>query len=485
MVVRDEAVQAKEVQAKEGLAKEGLDRAAVQHEVAVQYEAAPKAEVARRSPVSQRQGRARSATWTRRLAVAALVLAALNLRPLVTSIGPVLEEARAALGMSAAVAGLLASVPAVCFALVGSTAPRLARRHGPEGVVLAGMAAVALGLALRPLAGGTPVFLTLSGLALAGIAVANVLLPVVVKQRFPDRVGMMTGLYSMALNLGASAAAAVTVPLAGAFGGDWRAGLGAWAVLAAVAVPPWVALARDGRQLTEGLTEQQAGQQSGQQAGQQAEQQSGQQSGQRAGRAAGGDAAAGAGAHVRVARSPMAWALAVFFGLQSSSAYVIMGWLPQVFRDAGLSAETAGLLFAVTSVLGVPLSFVLAAVAGRLRNQSGIAALLGAFGLAGYAGLWAAPAAAPWLWAVLLGVANCSFPLALTMIAMRGRDGATVIRLSAFAQSVGYVLSVPGPILVGALYQHTGGWRGPLAFAVCLMVPQIAAGYLAGRDRQI
>ncbi|MBB2745785.1 UNVERIFIED_ORG: CP family cyanate transporter-like MFS transporter [Microbispora rosea subsp. rosea] len=415
--------------------------------------------------MKQRQGRARSATWTRRLAVAALVLAALNLRPVVTSLGPVLEEARAALGMSATVAGLLTSVPAVCFALVGSAAPRLARRHGPEGVVLAGLAAVALGLALRPFVGSTPVFLTLSGLALAGIAVANVLLPVVVKQRFPDRVGMMTGLYSMALNLGASTAAAVTVPLAGVFGGDWRAGLGAWAVLAAVAVPPWVALARDGRRPT------------GRQTGRQSE--------QRAGRAAGGDAAAGAGAHVRVARSPTAWALAVFFGLQATSAYVIMGWLPQVFRDAGLSAEAAGLLFAVTSVLGVPLSFVLAAVAGRLRNQSGIAVLLGAFGLAGYAGLWAAPAAAPWLWAVLLGVANCSFPLALTMIAMRGRDGATVIRLSAFAQSVGYLLSVPGPILVGALYQHTGGWQGPLAFVVCLMVPQIAAGYLAGRDRQI
>ncbi|GIH59830.1 MFS transporter [Microbispora siamensis] len=417
---------------------------------------APKDDAARRSPAKRRRGRVRSAAWTRRLAVAALVLAALNLRPVVTSLGPVLEEARAALGMSATVAGLLTSVPAVCFALVGSVAPRLARRHGPDGVVLAGMAAVALGLALRPFVGSTPVFLALSGLALAGIAVANVLLPVVVKQRFPDRVGTMTGLYSMALNLGASAAAAVTVPLAGAFGGDWRAGLGAWAVLAAVAVPPWVALARDGRR----RAEQQAGQQ------------------------AGGDAATGAGTHVRVARSPTAWALAVFFGLQATSAYVIMGWLPQVFRDAGLSAETAGLLFAVTSVLGVPLSFVLAAVAGRLRNQSGMAVLLGVFGLAGYAGLWAAPAAAPWLWAVLLGVANCSFPLALTMIGMRGRDGATVIRLSAFAQSVGYLLSVPGPILVGALYQHTGGWRGPLAFVVCLMVPQIAAGYFAGRDRQ-
>ncbi|MEV7808754.1 MFS transporter [Microbispora sp. NPDC088329] len=416
--------------------------------------AAPEDDTARGGPAVQPRSRT---IWTGRLAVAALVLAALNLRPAVTSLGPVLEEARAALGMNATVAGLLTSVPAVCFALVGSAAPRLARRHGPDGVVLAGMAAVAAGLALRPFVANTPVFLTLSGLALAGIAVANVLLPVVVKQRFPDRVGMMTGLYSMALNLGASTAAAVTVPLAGAFGGDWRAGLAAWAVLAAVALPPWLALVRDGR----GPIERQAG------------------------RSAGGEAAAEAGARVRVARNPTAWALAVYFGLQATSAYVIMGWLPQMFRDSGLSAETAGLLFALTSVLGVPLSFVLAAVAGRLRDQRGIAVLLGVFGLAGYAGLWAAPAAAPWLWAVLLGVANCSFPLALTMIAMRGRDGATVIRLSAFAQSAGYLLSIPGPILVGALYQHTGGWRAPLVFVVFLMLPQIAAGYVAGRDRQI
>ncbi|MEU6409372.1 MFS transporter [Microbispora sp. NPDC046933] len=436
------------------------DEAVARAETVVQTETARKDDVTRRSAAKQGQGRARSAAWTRRLAVAALVLAALNLRPAVTSLGPVLEEARAALGMSATIAGLLTSVPAVCFALVGSAAPRLARRHGPDGVVLAGMAAVAAGLALRPFVASTPAFLTLSGLALAGIALANVLLPVVVKQRFPDRVGMMTGLYSMALNLGASTAAAVTVPLAGAFGGDWRAGLGAWAVLAAVALPPWLALARGGRRPIERPVERQAE------------------------RPAGGDAAAAAVARVPIARSPTAWALAVYFGLQATSAYVIMGWLPQIFRDAGLSAGAAGLLFAVTSVLGVPLSFALAAVAGRLRDQSGIAVLLGAFGLAGYAGLWAAPAAAPWLWAVLLGVANCSFPLALTMIGMRGRDGATVIRLSAFAQSVGYLLSVPGPILVGALYQHTGGWQGPLALVTCLMLPQIAAGYFAGRDRQ-
>ncbi|MDT0267612.1 MFS transporter [Streptomyces sp. DSM 44915] len=383
------------------------------------------------------------------LAVAALLLAALNLRPAVTSLGPVLEEARAGLGMSATVAGALTSIPAACFALVGFAAPRLARRHGPERVIVTGMVAVAVGLALRPMVGATVGFVALSGVALAGIAVANVLLPVVVKQRFPDRVGTMTGVYAMALNVGASTAAAVTVPLAGAFGGDWRVGLGAWAALALVAVPPWLALARSG-------------------------------TGGGAPATAGGPAA---GPGLR--RNPTAWALALFFGLQATAAYVIIGWLPQIYRDSGLSAETAGLLFAVTSVLGVPLSFALSAVAGRLRNQGGIALAVGVCGLAGYAGLAADPAFAPWLWAVLLGIANCSFPLALTMIAMRGRDGATVARLSAFAQSTGYLLAIPGPVLVGALYQHSGGWRAPLLLMGALMVAQIGAGLLAGRDRQV
>ncbi|WUD77830.1 MFS transporter [Streptomyces sp. NBC_00510] len=405
-----------------------------------------------RSAERRNPGRPRARTGG--LAVVALLLVAFNLRPAVTSLGPVLAEARAALGMSGAVAGLLTSVPALCFALVGFAAPGLARRYGPSAVVAAGTAVVAVGLVLRPLAGGTALFLALSAVALAGIAVANVLLPVVVKQRFPDQVGRMTGLYSMALNLGASVAAAATVPLSGAFGGDWRWGLGAWGVVAAVAVPPWLVLARV-------------------------------RTADRTPQPAPGPPGAGSGPGVRMTRSPTAWALAAYFGLQAGAAYVVIGWLPQVFRDAGLSAGTAGLLFAVTSLLGVPLSFALSALAGRLRRQSGIAVVLGVFGLAGYAGLWAAPAAAPWVWAVLLGVANCSFPLALTMIGLRGRNSATVVRLSAFAQSAGYLLSIPVPFLVGALYEHTGGWRVPLVLMAVLMVAQLVAGLLAGRDRNV
>jgi CP family cyanate transporter-like MFS transporter len=133
----------------------------------------------------------------------------------------------------------------------------------------------------------------------------------------------------------------------------------------------------------------------------------------------------------------------------------------------------------------VPLSFVLPPLAARMRTQGPIAVVLGGFQLAGFAGLWLAPAAAPWVWALLLGIANCSFPLVLTMIGMRARTGAGVVRLSAFAQSTGYLLAIPGPILVGVLNEATGGWGLPLGMMAALAVPQAVCGVLAGRNRYI
>jgi CP family cyanate transporter-like MFS transporter len=382
----------------------------------------------------------------RLLALAALLLAAVNLRLAVTSVGPVLSEIRAGLQMSSTVAGLLTSLPVLCFASVGLAAPRLARRFGSARVIATGLVVLTVGLAVRPFAPGTAVFLLLSVVALAGIAVVNVLLPMVVKDRFPTQVGSVTGLYSVALNVGATVAAASTVPLTSVFGGDWRFGLACWALVAILAVPAWLPLARR-RDVVGPEVE--------------------------------GDD------RVRLGRHPVAWALAVYFGLQSTSAYVMIGWLPQIYRDAGLSAEQAGLLFAATSLLGVPLGLGLSALAGRVRSQSMIALVLGLFGIAGYTGLWWDPAAAPWLWAVLLGVVNTAFPLVLTMIALRGSTSSRVVRLSAFAQGVGYLIAIPGPILVGALHDWSGGWRLPLGLMIALMVPQIIAGMIAGRDRQV
>ncbi|MEU8529567.1 MFS transporter [Streptomyces sp. NPDC048629] len=400
--------------------------------------------------------------WVARLVVVGLALAALNLRPAITSLGALLEEVREGLHMSGSVAGVLTSVPPLCFAIFGITAPRLARRFGPAAVVGAGMAAIFAGLAIRPFASGTAGFLAASALALMGIAVSNVLMPVIVKRYFPDRMGTMTGLYSMALALGTSLAAAATVPMTEALGGSWRTGLGVWAVLAALAVLPWLPLLRDRDRDRAGKSRAAD-----------------------AGTAAPPAEPAPAEPPVRITRSRTAWALGVFFGLQATGAYITMGWMPQIFRDAGVPASTAGVLLAVTMVMGVPLAFVIPRLATRMRNQGPIVVALGLCGVTGYLGLFFAPAAGAWAWAVLLGVSNCSFPLALTMIGMRSRTGAGVVRLSAFAQSVGYLISIPGPLVVGVLYQHSGGWDLPLALMAGLLIPQMFVGTLAGRDRTV
>jgi len=493
--------------------------------------------------------------WTKRLLVVALVLTAVNLRPAITSLGALLEEVRDGIGMSGGVAGLLTSVPPLCFAVFGVTAPRLARRFGATTVVGAGLAALTAGLLLRPYAGGVPGFLAASALALMGIAVGNVLMPVIVKHHFPDRVGPMTGLYSMALALGTATAAAVTVPLTDAMGHGWRTGLAVWAGLAGAAVVPWVLLGRvsgggatpDGELCNPGRparararevdgpgAETRAGETPGGGAARASEGAGPESRGATTdgtGRAAcedvrpaeggaegnsvpgsararttpepvssggatgpargertpggGGATSAGEPAPLRIARSRTAWALAVFFGLQATGAYVTMGWMAQIFRDAGVSAGTAGLLLAVTMVLGVPLAFVIPRLATRLPHQGPIVVALGACGLAGYTGLYVAPAEGAWAWALLLGIANCAFPLALTMVGMRARTGAGVAQLSGFAQSTGYLISIPGPLLIGVLYQATGGWHVPLILMALLLVPQTAVGILAGRNRTV
>lgn len=401
---------------------------------------------------SSRSGLPRMTWW---LMVVGLTLVALNLRPAVAGLGPLLEEVRSAFGMSGTVAGLLTSVPALCFAVIGGLAPRLAKRFGPVTVVVGAMVALVVGLALRPLAGGTTIFLLTTALALAGIAVSNVLMPVIVRRWFPDRIGTMTGLYSMAMALGTAIAAALTVPIMEAVGGSWRFGLGLWAGLAVLALLPWVfVLLRARGDTAQAVRADEPGAQE-----------------------------TSTPARLRITRSTTAWALSVFFGFQATAAYVIIGWMPQIFRDAGISASTAGVLLAVTMGMGVPLSFVLPRVAAGLNHQGPLVVVLGVCGLAGYAGVWLAPVSGAWVWAVLLGVSNCAFPLVLTMIGMRARSGVGVAKLSGFVQSTGYLLAIPGPLLVGVLHENTGGWSGPLLLMGVLMLLQMAVGVLAGRHR--
>lgn len=380
---------------------------------------------------------------------AGLVLAAFNLRPLVTSVGPVLEEIRASTGMSATVAGILTALPPACFVVAGLFAPRLAARTFPSRLLWIALTVITLGVAVRPFVPGTAMFVLFTCVALVGVGIANIMMPVLVRRAFPSRIGLVTGLYSMGLTGGTAVAAALTVPIADAAGGNWRIGLVFWAIPAALAAIMWVGVAGWVRIRH------------------------------------GGPPAGASGGGLRIGRSRTAWAVAILFGLQSTQAYVTMGWVPQIYRDAGLSPTYAGVLLSLIPAIGVPTAFIVPTLAARLRSQSWVAVALSALGFLGYFGLWTMPTVVPWFWVLVLGVSQGVFPLALAMIGMRTRTAAGTVGLSSFGQSLGYLISIPGPVLVGALYGATGAWNLPIALMLVLLVPQAIAGVFAGRPRYV
>ncbi len=375
-----------------------------------------------------------------------LVVLAFNLRPAAVSVGPVLDDIRKSLSIGPAVAGVVTTLPVLCFAAFGALAPWCARRFGAHRVMLASLALLAAGIAVRADAGDAAVFILATIPALAGMATANVLLPSLVKQHFPHRVGTMTGVYTTSLAIGLTAASTATVPIAG-LTGSWRGGLLAWAFTAAIAAVPWFGLLR--HDVHPDLGPQRS----------------------IPGRA--------------LARSSLAWSMAVFFGMQSLQAYAVFGWLPQVYRDAGFSAETAGLLLGVTTATTIPLSFLLPSLAARVRSQAPMILALCSSYVLGYLGLLLSPTTLPWLWALLIGVGSGIFPLVLGIISLRARTSDGTAALSGFTQSIGYLIAAGGPFMIGAVYGATGGWTVPLLVLIALLLPQAVAGVLVSRERYV
>jgi CP family cyanate transporter-like MFS transporter len=404
--------------------------------------------------VERAPGRGPNGRGATALLLVAVVLTALNLRTAVTSVGPLLEEIRRGVGMSGPVAGLLTGVPVLCFAAVGAAAPATARRVGAHATLAVALSLMTAGVLLRAVADGAATFLACTVLALVGGAMGNVLLPMLVKQHFPDRIGLLTGIYTGALALGATTAAAATVPLADLAASTgrasdaasaWRFGLGVWAVPAAAAALAWLAVAATRRSRAP---------------------------------------APGTGMAVRThpGRTRLGWALALFFGGQALQAYVAMGWFAQFFRDAGAPATQAGYLLAFLSGLTVPISLAVPAVAARMRSQRPLVVALVLCSLAGDAGMLAAPLAGAWVWALLVGVGSGAFPLALTLIGLRATTARETASLSAFTQSAGYVLAAAGPLLVGWLHDASG-WTGPFVVLFAALALQLGAGLYAGRPQ--
>lgn len=382
--------------------------------------------------------------------IVAIVLVAANLRPAVSSLGSILGEVRVSLGASTVWASMLTALPGLCFGLAGFLAPVVARRLGMARAVGGSVALVVVGLLVRILDGPVVVLLG-TFVACIGIAVCNVLIPVVVKESFPHRLGLITGAYTASLQLAAAMGSALTPPMEDAFG-DWRPALGAWAAVGVLGLASWTAAARHGgtSRDADGTTQSRP---------------------------------AESRSLRSLARSRLAWLVTAFFGLQSLFAYVMMGWMPQVLVDAGVDRNTAGVLMALTSLLGVPGSLIVTPIAVRMRNQATVAVGLTVIGIAGVLGLLLAPAAAPLLWSILIGIGMGVFSVAVALISLRTKASPDTRSLSTMTQGLGYLLAAAGPLVFGMLHGLTGSWDASLMLLLTALVLQVAVGLVVGRPR--
>ncbi len=355
----------------------------------------------------------------RLLLLGVLVLVAINLRPALSSLAPVLLAVQQDLGLSAGHIGLITTLPVLCFGIFGPLAPRLARRFGSERVMEIMLLLLSAGIVLRAF-GSIGLF---AGTLVAGatIGVVNVLLPGLLKRDFADSADRVTGIYTMALSLGAALAAGLTVPVQ-AWSGSWRVALACWAVpalLAALAWWPW----QRARHTPQALPAKAPS----------------------------------------LLRDPLAWQVTLYMGLQSSLAYCVFGWLPAILQDRGLTALQAGFSLSVSvliqliTALGAPL--LANAHVRRGGDQRATIALMLMLTFCGLEGCLFAPVDTLWLWIVLLGLGQGgTFSMALALIVLRSHDAQTAARLSGMVQGLGYSLAALGPFAVGLLHGFNSSW---------------------------
>jgi CP family cyanate transporter-like MFS transporter len=376
-------------------------------------------------------------------ALVGILLVSLNMRAALSAVSPLLTDVSTGYGLSSTAGGLLTTLPVLLMGITAPFVPRLVRRLGPERVVLGALALLAAGVGLRVVSGAWALF---AGSVVIGAAIAllNVTMPGLVKRDFPDRAATMTGVYTTSMIVGATLAAALSVPMEHAFGG-WQGSLASWSVLALFAALVWLPQVRRpaGRAVPQSGT---------------------------------GERVAGLWRH------PLAWQLAVYMGVMSLLSYTLIAWMPTILTDQGMARGTAGAVFAFCNLIQVGGAFVVPTLAGRMSSQRVLVALMVSCNVGGILGLVLAPVGGAWLWAVLLGIAQGGgFGLAMALIVLRSGGAAVASQLSGMSQMVGYFIAACGPVGFGALHQLTGGWTLPLVLLLACCGVALTAGLGAGR----
>ena len=373
---------------------------------------------------------------TAAMLIIGIALIAANLRAPLTSVGPLIGLIRDSLHISNTLAGMITTLPLFAFALFSPFAPGLARRFGTERVVFAAVITLTLGILLRSFPGSLLLFL---GTAIIGlsISVGNVLLPSLIKQQFPKKIGVVTGIYSVSMNTFGALASGISIPLAVELGASWSGALRIWAGLSFIALMLWIPQLRKTR--PEINTDQRSKY---------------------------------SNANINIWKSPLAWQVTFYMGLQSMVFYCMVAWMPDILAQGGMDAGMAGWMLSLMQLALIPMTFVGSVLAGRRTDQRSLVALGAICTIGGLSGLLLfSQSIFVFLFIIISGIGiGFSFSLSMMFFSLRTENADEAARLSGMAQSVGYLLAAFGPMLFGYLHDTTNTWSVPMIILIGMAV---------------
>jgi len=386
-------------------------------------------------------------TWTAPtiILVLGIALVASTLRTPLTVVGPIITFIKDDLQISHVLAGFLTTIPLLAFAVISPFAPKLSKRFGIELTLFLSMLLLALGITMRSL--GTTSLLVV-GTIFIGVAISfgNVLMPSFLKLKFPMQVGMMMGIYSVAMNVSGGIGAGISHPIAVGSSLGWQAALGfsvGLAVLAAIIWSPQLKHNKPAPKPTQTTLKP----------------------------------------TIPLWKSPIAWAVAATMGLQSMIFYTSSAWLPEIFISQGLSANKAGWMVSIMQLAQLPLTFAIPIIADKLPSQKPLAILASVLFAIGFLGIALGFTSLTVLWMIFLGCAGgTAFGLTMMLFTLRTKTAFAAADLSGFAQSTGYLLAAAGPVAFAFLHDVTGGWTVPMWTFLLATLAFFFTSYIASKN---
>ncbi|QGM30531.1 MFS transporter [Bacillus sp. N3536] len=381
------------------------------------------------------------------LLIIGIIFISSTLRAPLTAVGPIISYIREGLDISNVLAGFITTIPLLAFAIISPFAPRVARRLGMEMTLFLAILLLAVGIAIRSI--GTPFFL-LFGTALVGVAIAfaNVLIPSFIKLKFPLQIGLLTGIFTVSMNLSAGIGAGISYPIAEGTSFGWQGALGFWSILAIVACLVWIPQIKKKQQLvTEGPDTNPVKAKS-------------------------------------ILKSPLTWSITLCMGFQSLIFYTTAAWIPEILQTQGMEAEKSGWMLSIMQFSQLPMTFLIPILAGRMKDQRILVAVYTICYLIGFTGLLYGSLSLAILWMVFLGLGGgASFGLVMMFFSLRSRTPMEAADLSGVAQSIGYLLAAIGPVFFGFVHDTTGSWNTPMILFIVTAILLFSAGMHAGRNR--